>query len=55
MLGLRLAQEQKEIFALLLDKQKDLMARVAQLQSLDDRVGRLEHQRQQDEQCVVIG
>ena len=51
----QLVHEQKEILALLLDDQKDLRARVAQLQSLADRVGRLEEQQQQEDRCVVIG
>ena len=53
--AVRLVQEQKEILALLVDQQKDLVARVAQLLLLDDRVGWLEDQRQQDDQRVVIG
>ena len=51
----QLVHEQKEILALLLDDQKDLSARVAQLQSLADRVGRLEEQQQQEDWCLVIG
>ena len=51
----QLVHEQKEILALLLDDQKDLSARVAQLQSLADRVGRLEEQQQQEDGYVVIG
>ena len=51
----QLLHEQKEILALLLDDQKDLRPRLAQLQSLADRVGQLEEQLQQEEGCVVIG